>query len=185
VTNEDGRAARSTAWGVAAGVLAAGAIGTWQVALTTKPGFPIVLAYVFGGLSVGTLLMCFSTVWGWWPTSRGPAAVPSDAAQLPAADIQTDHGVVSAADPTGPQSPAHCAQEVIADQSDVAAGSSGQASRSSAVPDAEVARGAAGVTNVIDGTINGSVIQAGTISGPVTINDPGGKNQGSPAPGGN
>jgi pimeloyl-ACP methyl ester carboxylesterase len=48
-------------------------------------------------------------------------------------------------------------------------------------PEAEVARGA-GVTNVIDGTIHGSVIQAGTISGPVTINDRVAKEQESPSP---
>jgi pimeloyl-ACP methyl ester carboxylesterase len=49
-------------------------------------------------------------------------------------------------------------------------------------PDAEIIQ-APGVTNVIDGTIHGSVIQAGTISGPVTINDPAGKNHESPSSG--
>jgi PASTA domain len=70
VADEDGRTGRSAAWGVAALVFGAGAIYVSQLATTPKPTFPIWPTYVLGGIAAVALYLCFSTIWGWWPTAR-------------------------------------------------------------------------------------------------------------------
>jgi tetratricopeptide (TPR) repeat protein len=83
VANEEGRAGRSAAWGVAAVVFAAGAIAAWQVAVAPKSSFPILPVYVLGLITLAALYMCFATMWDWWPAKRsrvvgaGARAVPT------------------------------------------------------------------------------------------------------------
>jgi hypothetical protein len=101
VTNDEGRAGRSTAWGVAAGIFAATAVAFWQVAIPPKSTFPILPAYACAGLTLAALYMCFATVWGWWPTGRAAAISPPGAAELTGADDE-DAALAEAASPTGP-----------------------------------------------------------------------------------
>jgi hypothetical protein len=70
VRSEEGRTGRSAAYGAAAAVFATGAFTTWPVAVAPKSTFPIWPAYLFGGLALLALYMCFATIFGWWPTSR-------------------------------------------------------------------------------------------------------------------
>ena len=60
-----------------AGLFGAGAIATWQVAVAPKSTFPIWPTYVFAGVAAFALYMCFTTIWGWWPTGRSARAVPA------------------------------------------------------------------------------------------------------------
>lgn len=102
MTNDEGRGGRSAAWGIAGGILGAAAIAAWQVAIAAKSTFPILPAYVCGGLTVAALYMCFATVWGWWPT-RHTTAVPSpDTAELmPPSQVEAA-AVPEATSVTGP-----------------------------------------------------------------------------------
>ena len=72
--NDERRAGRSAAWGVAAVVFAGGAIYTSQLANTAVSGFPIWPTYVVGVVATIALYMCFATVWEWWPTGRATTA---------------------------------------------------------------------------------------------------------------
>ena len=67
MANEEGRAGRSAAWGVAAAVFGAGTIAAWQAAIAPGSSFPILPAYGVGLIVAAALYMCFATVWGWWP----------------------------------------------------------------------------------------------------------------------
>jgi hypothetical protein len=103
VANEDGRAGRSAAWGVAAAVFGAGTIAAWQAAIAPESGFPILPTYIFGLIAALALYMCFATVWGWWPAARWPAvAATTTATELPAADQEEDAAVIGAPKTTGP-----------------------------------------------------------------------------------
>jgi hypothetical protein len=85
VTGEDGRGARSGAWGVTAGVCAAAAIATWQVAIAPNSGFPILPTYILGIIAAAALYMCFATIGCWWP---GRPRVPLSDALLVALNHQ-------------------------------------------------------------------------------------------------
>ena len=64
MANEEGRAGRSAAWGVAAVVFGAGAFAIWQVAVAPGSRLPTLPAYGAGLIAVAALYMCFATVWG-------------------------------------------------------------------------------------------------------------------------
>jgi hypothetical protein len=70
MADEDGRAPRSAAWGVVAGVFGGGAVATWLAAATPGSKFPIFPTYGFGAAAAVGLYMCFATLHGWWPTNR-------------------------------------------------------------------------------------------------------------------
>jgi hypothetical protein len=102
VPNEEGRAARSAAWGAAAVVFGAGAFAIWQAAIAPGSSFPILPAYGVGLIGAAALYMCFATVWRWWPAARSAAVASTD--ELPAADQAEDVGLVETTSPTGPDS---------------------------------------------------------------------------------
>jgi hypothetical protein len=70
VADEDERTARATVWGVVAGIFAAGAFATWPVVVQPHSTIPVWSTYVFSGIAVLALYLCFSTIWSWWPTQR-------------------------------------------------------------------------------------------------------------------
>ena len=72
MANEEGRTARSAAWGVAALLFGGGAFVTWPVAVAAGSTFPLWPVYIFSGVAAIALYMCFATIWQWWPTSRAP-----------------------------------------------------------------------------------------------------------------
>jgi len=102
VVNEEGRAARSAAWGAAAVVFGAGAFAIWQVAVARGSSFPILPAYGVGLIAAAALYMCFATVWGWWPSARSAAVTLTTATELPAAYQAEDVALVEATIPTDP-----------------------------------------------------------------------------------
>ena len=83
--DEDGRAGRSTPWGIGAGVFCACAVATWQVAIAPKSTFPLWPTYVFAGIAALALYMCFATIWGWWPTGRSARGPSRDTVDRPMA----------------------------------------------------------------------------------------------------
>jgi hypothetical protein len=95
VANEEGRTARSAAWGVAALLFGGGAFATWPVAVAAKSTFPIWPVYVFGGAAAVALYMCFATIWSWWPTARAVSGSSADAIPLPAAEDSETPSAVS------------------------------------------------------------------------------------------
>jgi hypothetical protein len=88
VADDNGKAARSAAWGVAAALFGGGAIATWPVAVAPKSTFPIWPTYVFGGIAILALYLCFASVWGWWPSGRPAPAVQEVSAQSAPAEAQ-------------------------------------------------------------------------------------------------
>ena len=83
MASEEGRGGRSAAWGIAAGVFCACGIAAWQVAIAPKSTFPLWPTYLFGGLVLLALYMCFATIWGWWPTSRSTRGHAADVVDRP------------------------------------------------------------------------------------------------------
>ena len=79
MANEEGRTARSASWGVAALLFGGGAFATWRVAVASGSTFPLWPVYVFGGVAVIALYMCFATISQWWPTYRAFEGPSSDA----------------------------------------------------------------------------------------------------------
>ena len=74
-------AAKSTAWGVLAGVSGSGAFATWIAAETSGAAFPIWPAWVLGGLTMLATCLCFKSVYRAWPPRRrarhtSPAELP-------------------------------------------------------------------------------------------------------------
>lgn len=88
MANEEGRSGLSAAWGIAAGVSVACAIATWQVAIAPKSTFPIWPAYLFGGLTLATVYMCFATIRGWRLTGRSRR--PAGGTRPPVTDEDAD-----------------------------------------------------------------------------------------------
>lgn len=60
----------SAAWGVVAVVFGGGAVATWSIALSPKPGFPVWPGWMFSGITVFALYLCFAPLLG-WPGGRG------------------------------------------------------------------------------------------------------------------
>jgi len=67
---DDGRGARSAAWGVVAALAGAGAIAVWIATATPGTAVPIWPAFVFGAASIAGLYMCFASLSGKWPAGR-------------------------------------------------------------------------------------------------------------------
>lgn len=67
-------------------MLCACGIATWQVAIAPKSTFPLWPTYLFGGLVLLALYMCFATIWGWWPTSRFTRGHAADVVDRPETD---------------------------------------------------------------------------------------------------
>jgi hypothetical protein len=72
VADDDGRAGRSAAWGVVAGVFSAAAGVTGPLAAAPGSGFLLVPICVFGVIAVAGLYMCFAALLG-WPGGHFPA----------------------------------------------------------------------------------------------------------------
>lgn len=79
MANEEGRTARSAAWGVATLLFGGGAFVTWPVAVAAGSTFPLWPVYLFGGVAAIVLYMCFATIWQWWPASRAVQGSSVDA----------------------------------------------------------------------------------------------------------
>jgi hypothetical protein len=86
VVSEEGRGARSAAWGVLAVVFGGGAFAVWQVAIAPKSTVPLLAAYIIGAVGAIALYMCFATILNWWPTHARPLIRPSSNASLQRAD---------------------------------------------------------------------------------------------------
>jgi hypothetical protein len=71
MAEDEGRAGKSTAWGVLAALFGGGAITVWvTAAVSPRSHFPIFIAYVFALVGLAGLYLCFATMWGWPPVRR-------------------------------------------------------------------------------------------------------------------
>ena len=62
--------AKSTAWGVVAGVSGSGTFATWIATATSGAVFPSWSAWTLGALTVMATYLCFNPVYGTWPFRR-------------------------------------------------------------------------------------------------------------------
>ena len=66
---DEGRAARSAAWGVAAGMFGGGAIAAWLAAPEGSLAM-LIAACLLTELGASGLYMCFASLSGTWPAGR-------------------------------------------------------------------------------------------------------------------